>query len=116
MPNSLNTQFCCQNTGCALNNCLCDEELAYQLGYNLIDQINFDYVTHEDGSGFDHISQCSASSNGAGLDESGEVIGMPTGLSFWTLKCCGVYPHRFSYKTDRNSCCANSFLTSLGEC
>ena len=103
-----------------MNNCLCDEELAYQLGTKLVGQVNTNYITNSDGSGFDHVNECKVSSNGgddgAGLDDHGFVVGTPTGLSDWGFECCGTYPFRFPYKTNKNSCCFNSEIVPLGIC
>lgn len=79
-----------------------------------------EFVTNRDGSGFDHVNKCQPSLNGgddgAGVDASGHVVGAPTGLSDWGFQCCGKYPLRFPYKTNKNSCCANTDIVPLGVC
>ena len=81
------------------------------------------YVTNLDGSGFDYKNQCKTSSSGgadgAGVDENNNVIGTPTGLTDWGFECCGTYPYRVPYKTNRNSCCLGMFwydVVALGAC
>ena len=98
---------------------MCDQALVNDLK-DLTSQINPEYVTNPDGSGFDYTTKCHnafiGDVGGKEIDGSGNVAGMPQGLSLWTFKCCGDYPDRFSYRTDHNECCDNSFLTPVGAC
>ena len=125
-PNSWNTDYCCDNAPghlygpCNIQNCLCDEELAYQLGTRLVSQINMEYVTNQDGTGFDNINKCTPNGKegGAGMDHNGQPAGSPSygTLADWGFECCGTYPHRIPYKNNQNSCCANTDIVPLGVC
>ena len=101
------TNYCTYNDShpCMLRNCECDEQLAKTLArYYESKDFSTQYVTNLDGTGFDHTNRCVAGSKdvGAGLDESENVVGMPLGLSSWTIECCGSYPHRVPYKKNRS--------------
>ena len=115
------TNYCTYNDShpYMLRNCECDEQLAKTLArYYESKDFSTQYVTNLDGTGFDHTNRCVASSKdvGAGLDQSENVVGMPLGLSSWTIECCGSYPHRVPYKNNMNSCCANRDLVPFGAC
>ena len=106
-----------------MHNCQCDQQLGFMLGNFYESQINLNYVTNQDGSGFDYKNECKTSSNtgadGAGVQANGDVIGTPLGLSDWGFGCCGTYPYREPFKTNRNSCCPTGFfdqLSPLGAC
>ena len=125
---------CCEATGCDFRNCLCDEELAKQITLlatrtvscgdsplcteMIFEQIDDQYVTNEDGSGFDYVNKCSNGGSGSdgNMDQTGAIVGVPTGLHNWGFECCGLNPHRYPYKTNMNSCCANTELVALGVC
>ena len=109
------------NNDCAINSCKCDEKLAHGLNA-AIDNINLDFVTNSDGTGFDHANKCKASAN--------QNSGGASGTGDFETQCCGDYPDRFTfstknnnsccgnvtYNTDKHDCCSNSFLAAIGEC
>ena len=83
---------------------------------DIISQIDDQYVTNDDGSGFDYANKCSNGGAGGGnLNQAGEIDGAPTGLSDWSFECCGLNPHRFPLKTSMNSCCFDD-ISPLGAC
>lgn len=119
------------DSDCAVNSCKCDENLAHSL-IQAFDNFNTDFVTSQDGSGFDHANECKAivpndkpnSNNGNGGNQAQNEV-----------QCCGTYPNRFSfntqpqysegarsccgdvtYNTNKHECCNNSFLGAIGEC
>merc|ERR1712227_480883 len=53
-------------TACAKNNCKCDDQLAFELN-QLLPQMDTQFITNSDGSGFDHVNECKA----AGGNSSG---------------------------------------------
>ena len=112
-----NTQECCHATGCDFRNCLCDEELAYQLNHGiLVGLLNEQFVTNPDGSGYDYVNKCANGDSGDGnLDSNGNIGGVPF-LAMWEFKCCGLNPHRYPYKTDINTCCADTDIVPVGVC
>ena len=116
------SEFCCHNDDfCARHNCQCDVSFAYKLAkihrYDNYEPAN---VIKSDGTGFDEsqcISLLSGPDNaGAGqLDEDGK----PVGFIDNRRSCCGVYPNRFPYRTDRETCCDEDhggFLVPYGAC
>ena len=120
---SVNPPLTQEQSTCSYNNCRCDEQLAldivsfYQRIKNGQATLSTNYVSKSDGTGFDYNHQCSSEyAEDAGLDGNNNPIGMPIGFSTWTLACCGEYPNRKPYKTNRNSCCAKKELVPLGVC
>jgi len=117
---------------CAINSCKCDEQLAFELTAAL-DDMNTDFITNQDGSGFDHANQCKASSNGGSNSPGGGNGGNGNGNNGAeaTTQCCGSYPNRFTYSdkggvtqccgdatynSNKHDCCNNSFLAGIGSC
>ena len=86
--------------------CKCDEELAFEL-VQARDKFSDEFVTNEDGSGFDHANQCSSGSGNTG--------GVGDGASSGETQCCGAYPKRVTYNTAKHQCCSGS-LSEIGTC
>ena len=76
---------------CALNTCKADEELVFALGggkkwvdSGLFQELNTEFVTNVDGSGFDHEAHCGPlGGNSAGNSNNGN------GGNSHNLQCCG---------------------------
>ena len=83
-----------------MNNCGCDEQLAYTLSNLNPTVFNNDYYD------FDHAKECKASNGTGGNGEK-------------TRECCGNYPNRFEYMTQggARSCCGDvTYSTSQHDC
>ena len=118
---------------CAINACKCDEQLAHSMVANIAD-MNNDFVSNADGSGFDHAFTCKAANNPNAPDINNGANGNGNGANSIDgsgIQCCGAYPNRFSfntndgaknccgdvtYNTGKHDCCNNSFLAAIGEC
>ena len=89
---------------CQINQCKCDLKLATEMTrLYLKGELPDDaFVINADGTGFDRSAECTrdqtAPSRGDGK------------------QCCGTYPNRSSFNTERHDCCANTFLADIGEC
>ena len=125
-PNSMPKADCSANTNvCDLGRCSCDAALAARLSelmnikweaaFSYDNLMNNEFVTNQDGSGFDYKNKCNAgflkvpSSSGDG------------GLSLVTERaCCGNYPNVVTYNTLRQTCCdegnPGAFLSGYGTC
>ena len=127
-------------------NCGCDEQLAHTLT-NLAkdDQFNEQFLTNDDGSGFDHVGQCHAVTNtGGNSDDNGtDDPTNPNGnggngggnnvvddSTIPPVQCCGTYPNRFdflthkgnraccgdkTYNVNKHDCC-DGFISMIGQC
>ena len=120
---------CSANTNiCDFGRCSCDVELATRLSSIIVNNFNYyqdlsklinhEFVTNEDGSGFDHKNRCKNTSP----KPPGSGTGSGSGSLSPDISCCGDYPHRQSYSTFRQTCCgkgevgAKPFLVVLGAC
>ena len=118
---------------CDLGRCLCDVELATRLAYlinenfynNQLDvqtTINHEFITNQDGSGFDHTNKCKNGSSKPPSSDLGSSSGVPTGSLSPEISCCGNYPNRKPYNVFRQTCCgkgqtgAYPFLVGFGAC
>ena len=114
------------SSDCATNACKCNKQLAFELTA-AFDDMNTDFITNQNGSGFDHVHQCKASSNGGG--KGGDGNGNNGAEA--TAQCCGSYPNRFTYSdkggitqccgdstynSNKHDCCNNSLLVGIGSC
>lgn len=124
---------------CSINNCGCDETLAHTLT-GLASQLNSTFMTNNDGSGFQHATECHAPSNGSGNADDTNTGGNGNGNNNNNGNdgdeepervCCGTYPSRFeylpangnksccgdvTYNTNKHECCAGGFLQAIGGC
>ena len=113
---------------CTVNNCKCDEELAYKLTANIRKMKN-KYVTHSDGSGFNHAwcqavttapsTGTTATTTRGTATTTASYFGGNGATSAPSVQCCGNYPKRKTYNTGRQDCCPgryNSYVTSIGQC
>ena len=115
------------NNVCDLGRCLCDVELATRLA-TLIQEnyhrygdvrkvINHEFITNQDGSGFDPL-KCK---NGSPKPPVSDV-GSGGGGSSPEISCCGNYPNRKPYNVFRQTCCGKGqtgavpFLVGFGAC
>ena len=112
---------------CDFGRCMCDVELAFRLhvifyenvsNYGGAYAINPDFITNQDGSGFDHQNRCkTGSSKPPGSDWSSGSEGLSP-----VIGCCGNYPNRVPYNSFRQTCCgkgetgAHPFLVGYGAC
>ena len=125
-PSSMPKADCSANTNvCDYGRCTCDAALAARLSdlmlnkyfalYDYNNLMNNEFVTNQDGSGFDHTNKCNA-----GLLKVPSSPG-DGGLSLVTeMACCGNYPNVVSYNTLRQTCCdegkPGAFLVPHGAC
>ena len=127
-------------------NCECDEELAHTLTNLAVDgQFDEQFLTNDDGSGFDHVGQCHAVTNtGGNSDDNGsDDPTNPNGnggngggnnivddSTIPPVQCCGTYPNRFdflthkgnraccggkTYNVNKHDCC-DGFISQIGSC
>ena len=127
---------------CQFNNCGCDEQMVFTLTEQFTSGLfNNQFVTLNDGSGFDHVGQCHAAiphfdnadgSNGNGGDgtedqtnqggnggNGGNNSDDNGGLAMEELQCCGTYPNRFEFLTHggSRSCCGEvTYDTNKHDC
>ena len=122
--NADKTRYNCEYGGgfCATNTCKADEELVFALGggitpglhSGLFHQLNPEFVTNLDGSGFDHQARCGSS--GVSVASTNFSDSNSSGGNSHSFQCCGEYPHRFSYNSNRYQCCADGNIASNGSC
>ena len=117
---------CSANTNvCDLGRCLCDVELSTRLANLFIENfkahrftINHEFITNDDGSGFDHKNKC----NVGLLKTPSSGQGSSSGGLSPEMSCCGNYPNRKPYNVFRQTCCgkgetgAQPFLVGFGAC
>ena len=116
---------------CAINTCKCDEQLAHSMVASIAD-MNNEFISNPNGSGFDHAFTCKAANNpnAPDINNGGNGNG-GNSIDGSGVQCCGAYPNRFSfntnegaksccgdvtYNTSKHDCCNNSFLAAIGEC
>ena len=128
-------------------NCLCDDELAFTLAEKFASGLfNDQFVTLNDGSGFDHDAKCHAAfattttttypvnenqTNSGNGGNGGNNEGGNGGPAVEELQCCGTYPNRFeflthggsrsccgevTYDTNKHDCCSGGFIGAIGSC
>ena len=125
---------------CQKSLCECDAYFTYhvmsllqvRVGYNYdyvgnkgaVDEfLNPEFITNFDGTGFDHANKCPRRP----VQPPDYFVGwsdeVPPGSSEGSplTDCCGVYPHRYPYNPQRQTCCGDKesprpFLVTIGAC
>ena len=101
---------------------------------DLASDIDDQFITNADGTGFDNVGQCRAVNNNNN-NNNGDGNGYGDGDDSESVpeepQCCGTYPQRFeffsrdgaraccgdkTYNTDKHDCCDGGFLAQIGSC
>ena len=96
-----------------------------------MDEMDEQFITNADGTGFDHANQCRSQTTEDDNDPTDDNGGSDDGPIVNEHQCCGTYPNRFgfmdkggeraccgevTYNTNKLECCNGGFLGAIGSC